>query len=606
MLWINEGFVLDDAGNLLTTNYIDLRCEKDRTVIHGLVKGCQRQHALEDGETVLISKPERFREFGAALIRDEQEGFAKEEQVTLGPETPEEAARRRATEDLNGAFELVGSSMKMERRVEYSRQATQSRNFSYGKDWWIFCTSIKPEESDWDAWRASLDDDYDHVTEIGRPAQFAQALARMVTEQVGPLGEEAWISGTDFGKSGARTLHTSQTVIHGPVVYTERLYEMLSAEEDDVKRFAACLFAKPVTHAAQREYRFVMLNGGAAEQTVQLRISGMMRDALAHAESGLIRPSPAATEMIEDDGAPMSRPVKGSQKVISRRRTTRMRKRKREERRSEARDAEGQVLSTDTEWHESVEERISREDFDGGGQGGQRSHRTKESEPAELPAPVLNVRQEPEEHGDKRCEDAVAKEVAAGEREWNDEFGGDGLSIPVVHQGSGRTFRSVKEMFEDPTAPMSPFASTWEASACSPEEIVKSYGAVATLAMKVSRVSVEHRQEAASACWYALQCIGHIHARLGDIVDSVWIERERFVVIHVKKSKALKATGRIVIGPSGGYAYCLKSSESEKLGYTEGHLGQLFFPLGHDVETFESFGWSGKLKRPDIADDEMC
>ena len=28
MLWINEGFVLDDAGNVLTTSYIDLR-EKD-------------------------------------------------------------------------------------------------------------------------------------------------------------------------------------------------------------------------------------------------------------------------------------------------------------------------------------------------------------------------------------------------------------------------------------------------------------------------------------------------------------------------------------------------------------------------------------------------
>ena len=74
MLWINEGFVLDDAGNMLTTSYIDLRDEGERTVIRSLVKGCRREHALKDGETVLISKPERFREYEVALIRDEQRG----------------------------------------------------------------------------------------------------------------------------------------------------------------------------------------------------------------------------------------------------------------------------------------------------------------------------------------------------------------------------------------------------------------------------------------------------------------------------------------------------------------------------------------------------
>ena len=77
MLWINEGFVLDDAGNMLTTSSIDLREEAERTVIRSLVKGCRREHALEDGKTLLISKPERFREYGVVLIRDEQEGFAR-------------------------------------------------------------------------------------------------------------------------------------------------------------------------------------------------------------------------------------------------------------------------------------------------------------------------------------------------------------------------------------------------------------------------------------------------------------------------------------------------------------------------------------------------
>ena len=34
MLWINEGFVLDDAGNMLTTSYIDLRSKDERAVIY--------------------------------------------------------------------------------------------------------------------------------------------------------------------------------------------------------------------------------------------------------------------------------------------------------------------------------------------------------------------------------------------------------------------------------------------------------------------------------------------------------------------------------------------------------------------------------------------
>ena len=287
MLWINEGFVLDDAGNMLTTNYLDLRDKEERTVIRSLVKGCKREHALEDGETLLISKPERFREYGVELIRDEQEGFAREESVTMEAETPEEATERRATADLNDALQLVGSGIRAVHRVEHSSRKTRSESFSFGKDWWIFCASIRPDAGDWDAWRASLDEDYDHASEIGQPAKFAHALARMVTEQIGPHGNDAWFTGTSDGEVGARTNHKHQWVIHGPVVYTDQLYDMLTGEKDEVRRMAACLFAKHMTHAAQREYRFVVLYGGAAEETVLLKISGMMRDALAPSGSGL-------------------------------------------------------------------------------------------------------------------------------------------------------------------------------------------------------------------------------------------------------------------------------------------------------------------------------
>ena len=363
MLWINEGFVLDDAGNMLTTSYIDLRDKDERTVIRSLVKGCKREHALEDGETLLISKPERFREYGVELIRDEQEGFAREEQVTVEGETPEEAAKRQAIADLNDAVQLTGSGMRSVQRVKHSRKRTQTESFSYGKDWWIFCASIRPEDSGWDAWRAVLDEDYDHVSEIGQPAKFAQALGRMVTEQIGPRGQDAWLTGTSDGDAGARTKHKHQWVIHGPVVYTDRLYEMLTGEEDEVRRMAACLFAKPITHAAQREYRFVVLNGGAAEETLLLKISGMMRDALAQTEGGLLRPSPAPAETVGEDGETLSRPMTGSRTERYRRVTAKERRVETEETRLETRNSEGQVLSSEVKRCESIEERTATKDL---------------------------------------------------------------------------------------------------------------------------------------------------------------------------------------------------------------------------------------------------
>ena len=72
MFWINDGFVLDDVSIRLTTSYIDLRDEGEWTAIGSLVKGCRRKKARQDAKTVLISKPERLREYG--MGRKESQG----------------------------------------------------------------------------------------------------------------------------------------------------------------------------------------------------------------------------------------------------------------------------------------------------------------------------------------------------------------------------------------------------------------------------------------------------------------------------------------------------------------------------------------------------
>ena len=131
-VWLDEGHVLDDAGNLIVTTYIDPREEGQRTPIPALVKGCRREHALEDRETILVSQPVRFRQYGEALIRDVQEGLAKEEYVTAAEETADQAARQRAIADLNEAHELSGAAVGRVRSESHTAWNKQSKSPSYG------------------------------------------------------------------------------------------------------------------------------------------------------------------------------------------------------------------------------------------------------------------------------------------------------------------------------------------------------------------------------------------------------------------------------------------------------------------------------------------
>ena len=77
------------------------------------------------------------------------------------------------------------------------------------------------------------------------------------------------------------------------------MYEALSQKEDEISRIVAAMFTKSASHAAQREYRFVIFCDRDAAERVLLRISGMMRDALAPTTHGLVRVAPAesATEV---------------------------------------------------------------------------------------------------------------------------------------------------------------------------------------------------------------------------------------------------------------------------------------------------------------------
>ena len=339
MVWVNEGSVLNDAGHLIVTSYIDLRKPEDRTPITGLVRGCERKYALEDCETIMISNPARYRSYGDELILDVQEGLAKEETVIVSQETAAQASRQRAVSDLTQALELSDSGMRLS--LKESHTNTDYESLTYGKEWWVLCTSIKPDGEEWDSWRTTLPKSYDHISEIGQPAKFAQALAHMVVEQIGPRGQDGSMRDTTEGAETEKTMHKTQWVMHGPVVYTDSVYNALNGITDSKHRIAASIFTKGRKHAPQKEYRFAVLNEGAEEKKVILQISGMMKDALKQTEHGLIRHAPVRLNDCAswETGTPKS--TNETPRPIVKQKTIRQRSTKREEWKFESRDQTG-------------------------------------------------------------------------------------------------------------------------------------------------------------------------------------------------------------------------------------------------------------------------
>ncbi len=600
MVWINEGFFLNDAEHIIMTSYIDLRPLGNRIPITSLVRGSEQKYALEDCETIMVSNPSRFREYGEELIRDVQEGLAKEESVVTTQETTTKLTRQRAVSQLNEALDLLDTSTRLalthSESNTKSNTDTASKSFTYAKEWWVFCTSIQPATDDWEAWSGTLPKYYDHVSVIGQPAKFAQALGNMVADQLGPQLSEGSMTSSTGGLETEKTKHKAQWVLHGPVVYTDSVYDFLEGITNNEQRVAAQIFVKGREYAAQQEYRFAILNEGAEQETVILQISGMMRDALKQTDHGLVRH--ARVPLTSGADLATESPLGNSEgpKPIAKQMTARKRAAKREEWRFEARGPDGEVLSSDgglresvreqtVTWNQESEENESHESTHNG-QGDQEGE-----ESLSIPDPVNSIGGLVEGESDLE----ISKELALEEFEWDERPPEDDeLSIPI-RTVTGRVYKSFEEMLSDPTYPMSPVGRVWQEDVNTPDEITKTYRAIDVLDMKMKDIEEQFRQDIASAGWYAMLCIRNIYGRLGDIVDTVSIEKERFVVIRLKENEALNVRARIVIAPSGAYAYSLFSPKEEQLGYGGLEWGTTFFPIGSQVETFERCGWPKKV-----------
>ena len=152
---------------------------------------------------------------------------------------------------------------------------------------WIFCAAVQPtSENEWTKLRHKLPPTYNDYTTIHQPRKFAQALGLMFLDQVGPNTANGRLTHRSSGTKSIVSLHDTLKVIHGPVLYTEDVYDFLNSHKDSALAKIYPLFVKDIEHRDQREYRFVIAgNDELGKECRDIIVSGMMRDSLLPARA---------------------------------------------------------------------------------------------------------------------------------------------------------------------------------------------------------------------------------------------------------------------------------------------------------------------------------
>lgn len=288
---IAEGAHIDHFGNMIMVNYVDLRDQPERNLIPLLVKGCRTEHAIENGATVQISTPQTFRNRGENLIRDSGEGYHYEGSTSVEVRefinTPEDMAQAHREDGiLNRAAKLIGLGFTRNTknvREKITRSKSEHRTFDWTPPGWLFCTSIRPNtDEEWQEWWATMEPEYDHVSCIHRPREFARALGSMAVEQIGPQGETVPHTSTFKGWPPIKTQHPTQMVFHGPVVYTDHVMDYFKAAQTELDFALRTIFVKNRTHESQREYRFlVYVKEPHSEKVRHLTASPLLLDSMS-------------------------------------------------------------------------------------------------------------------------------------------------------------------------------------------------------------------------------------------------------------------------------------------------------------------------------------
>ena len=282
-----EGQLVVADGVLVSTHYVQLKeaplfeWPHDSPV---LIRGGPTEHAIEKGARLRLSKPEAFRHDDGTLISDMEEGVTQLEERHVGEVTvdaPADMMRMQQRDaERNALAAAIGSNTETNTTGTRTETATSSREtHTYGKNGWILCASIRPsDEAGMKAWHESLKPEYDHVTTIQSPRDFARALANMAASQLGPLGRGATLT---HPLSKQPTEHPSQSVFHGPVAYVDDPYSYVERAANPFETMLRSVFFKHARFRDQREYRFFVWTESEPEAlTIDLEVSPDMLKAL--------------------------------------------------------------------------------------------------------------------------------------------------------------------------------------------------------------------------------------------------------------------------------------------------------------------------------------
>ena len=277
-LVLTDAMFTSDGGQLLMVQYVDIGASSEDWKHAVLVKGIEAEYSLAHCSTIRISSPHRFQDLGETLIRDEQEGRAYNRKEEY--ETREYVAERHEQEE---ALNQLGiRNVNLGPQNSWNSQ-NQTESYTFGGGSWIFCTAIQPRsEDDWRKLRSKLPPTYNDFTTIHQPRRFAQALGLMFLEQIGPNATDGKFTHKSTDTAKIVSLHDSLTVMHGPVLYTNNVYDFLDSHQNSALAKIYPLFVKDITHQDQGEYRFVIIGNDDLQRDCRdILVSGMMKDALS-------------------------------------------------------------------------------------------------------------------------------------------------------------------------------------------------------------------------------------------------------------------------------------------------------------------------------------
>ena len=242
-----------------------------------LVKGCERRFAIEDCKTIRLCTPSYYREDGASLVWDMQEGvIASSPRFDERWDDPADLEeQQRVNAEMAGRLPLAkatGTIAATSLRVRETEKST----LTYGDNCLIWCSSVKPRnDEEWSLWRASLEPSYDHVSTIRGPHIFAQELGAMAFQQKGLLGNPISFRNP---QTGYVAQCPSLSVVYGPVVYVDDRHAYIEGSSSDLEFVLRSIFTKTSEHRHQREYRFaILVNRELEDNTLDLMVSTDMR-----------------------------------------------------------------------------------------------------------------------------------------------------------------------------------------------------------------------------------------------------------------------------------------------------------------------------------------